>query len=577
MTGCAANAIATHTPNPTGAPGSAPCQPAPVPRANAITTTPPSASSLAAVTTFCTHRPDATPTRLMPVNSATNPAPSGAMSAGGQPSRRTRNSPAATPIAAIATPLVPRASTQPTTKPARVPNASRTKAYLPAARGWRVVSSAKQSAPRNASAAPNTHTTKVSPGRPSRAATMPGVRKIPAPTVIPTTMASPSARRSERLRSAIRPENVHQKKQGRCVLAPLLLSCGCSSYGRRRDPPPLLPWFPPPPPPPPPFPPLPGAPPPPPSPPPAPPRAYPTRCGVGAELVLEVHLHARAVAYAVDEQVVRTVGERVPTAVERPIPIPVESVAVKAVAVGPGEDRIVAQERIVKERIVACAVQRRVAVAIRPAPAVAEIHRVLGIVRVVVRPRRRDHVCDGVVVEVAIGRHALHHVDQRGFLVVARLARVEHAVVPMIAAHELVELERRAGPGGEHQPRALAVVHEERFAVAPAAHFDGLVAAREVVVRRIEREQHPHATLGVGAKHEQIPVVGQPHVDPGVVAALEIVVVIEPDFDRRIVGHGNDEREQQWEHHGAILYIPSRLSRSRTMPVLDGPSAPQSC
>src|SRR5437867_6010702 len=33
------------------------------------------------------------------------------------------------------------------------------------------------------------------------------------------------------------------------------------------------------------------------------PRAYPARCGVGAEPVLEVHLHARAVAYAVDEQV----------------------------------------------------------------------------------------------------------------------------------------------------------------------------------------------------------------------------------------------------------------------------------
>src|SRR5437867_635458 len=114
------------------------------------------------------------------------------------------------------------------------------------------------------------------------------------------------------------------------------------------------------------------------------PRAYPARCGVGAEPVLEVHLHARAVAYAVDEQVARTVGERVPTAVERPIPIPVESVAVKSVAVGPVENRIVAQERIVKERIVARAVQRRVAVAIRPVPAVAEIHRVVGIVRVVV-------------------------------------------------------------------------------------------------------------------------------------------------------------------------------------------------
>src|SRR6266516_597157 len=110
------------------------------------------------------------------------------------------------------------------------------------------------------------------------------------------------------------------------------------------------------------------------------PRAYPSCCSVGAELVLEVHLHARAVAYAVDEQIARTVGERVPTAVVRTIPIPVESVAVKAVAVGPGEDRIVAQERIVKERIVARAVQRRVAVAVRPAPAVAEVHRVLGIV-----------------------------------------------------------------------------------------------------------------------------------------------------------------------------------------------------
>src|SRR5881296_3330313 len=287
------------------------------------------------------------------------------------------------------------------------------------------------------------------------------------------------------------------------------------------------------------------------------PRAYPARCGVGAEPVLEVHLHARAVAYAVDEQVARTVGERVPTAVERPIPIPVESVAVKSVAVGPVENRIVAQERIVKERIVARAVQRRVAVAIRPAPAVAEIHRVVGIVRVIVRPRRRDRVCDGVVVEMAIGRHALHHVDQRGFLVVAPLARVEHAVVPMITAHELVELERRAGPGCEHQPRALAVVHEERFAVAPAAHFDGLVAPHEVVVRRVEREQHPHAPLGVGAQHEHIAVLGQPHIDPGLVGALEIVVVIEPDFDRWIVGRGNGERKQQWKHHGAILYIPS--------------------
>src|SRR6266568_3802194 len=106
------------------------------------------------------------------------------------------------------------------------------------------------------------------------------------------------------------------------------------------------------------------------------PRAYPAHCGVGAELVLEVHLHTPAAAYAVDEQVARTVVEAVPAAVVRPIPVPVESVAV-----GPVEDRIVAHERIVKERIVARAVQRRGAVAIWPAPAVAEIHRVVGIDR----------------------------------------------------------------------------------------------------------------------------------------------------------------------------------------------------
>src|SRR6266704_2382865 len=255
MTGCAASATATHTPHPAGAPGSAPCQPAPVPRANATTTTPPSATSFAAVTRFCTHRPDATPTRLIPVNSATSPAPRGAVSAGGQPESRTRNSPPATPIAAIATPLVPRASTQPTTKPARVPNASRTKAYLPAARGWRVVSSAKQSAPRNASPAPNTHTTKVSPGRPSRAATMPVMRDRSYAIGPVHGRGMCTEKRRGAACCAPTPSVPPQHLPSGCFRLP----SRCVRYGRRRDPPPLLPWFPPPPPPPPPFPRLLGA------------------------------------------------------------------------------------------------------------------------------------------------------------------------------------------------------------------------------------------------------------------------------------------------------------------------------
>src|SRR5207247_10095124 len=96
-----------------------------------------------------------------------------------------------------------------------------------------------------------------------------------APTVIPTTMASPSARRSERLRSVICNRSyaigpVHgrgmctEKRRGAACCAPTpsvppqhlpsgccRLPSRCFRYGRRRGPPPLLPRFPSPPPPPP--------------------------------------------------------------------------------------------------------------------------------------------------------------------------------------------------------------------------------------------------------------------------------------------------------------------------------------
>src|SRR3989442_196839 len=94
----------------------------------------------------------------------------GAVGAGGQRQSRTRNSPAATPIAAIAAAYIPSASTHPTTNPARGPNASRAYTYLPPARGSRVASSANSNAPRKASAPPAVQATKVSQGRPNGAA-----------------------------------------------------------------------------------------------------------------------------------------------------------------------------------------------------------------------------------------------------------------------------------------------------------------------------------------------------------------------------------------------------------------------
>src|SRR5258708_19340814 len=90
-----------------GAWGNAPCQPAPVPFANAITTTPPRAITLAAVTTFCTQRPEATPKRFTAVNSATNPTPAQGTTPAGHPRSPARNSPPPTPLPPIPAPSAP--------------------------------------------------------------------------------------------------------------------------------------------------------------------------------------------------------------------------------------------------------------------------------------------------------------------------------------------------------------------------------------------------------------------------------------------------------------------------------------
>src|SRR5256714_4966045 len=84
------------------------------------------------------------------------------------------------------------------TNAARRPNASRANTYFPPACGYRVESSAKIDAPRKPTAPPRAQATKVRPGRPRSAATVPGVRKMPEPTMMPTTTASPSPVRKVR-------------------------------------------------------------------------------------------------------------------------------------------------------------------------------------------------------------------------------------------------------------------------------------------------------------------------------------------------------------------------------------------
>src|SRR5207244_9381308 len=90
-------------------------------------------------------------------------------------------------------------------------------------------------------------------------------------------------------------------------------------------------------------------------------------------------------------------------------------------------------------------------------------------------------------------------------------------------------------PRREDQPRAVGVVDVERLAVSAAAHLDGAAAAHEVVVRGIEREQHPHATLSVAPQYDDVAVFGRANLHARPVAALEVVVLIERNFNRWVV------------------------------------------
>src|ERR1700694_1036369 len=102
MTDWNATASAPNNATPVGASGSAPFHPVPVPATNATTITPPSASTFAVVTRFWTHRPDATPMRLIATKTPTAATPIHRLTESGQPPSRPTNSPVTTPNAAIA-------------------------------------------------------------------------------------------------------------------------------------------------------------------------------------------------------------------------------------------------------------------------------------------------------------------------------------------------------------------------------------------------------------------------------------------------------------------------------------------
>jgi hypothetical protein len=136
---------------------------------------------------------------------------------------------------------------------------------------------------------------------------------------------------------------------------------------------------------------------------------------------------------------------------------------------------------------------------------------------------------------VILSRHALHDLDERTLSIIAALLSVERVIVPLAPLHERVESERALRPGGEDYPSPALFIHGERLVAAATLDLELPVPADELVVARVQREQHLHATLCIGSQHHNVAILPSADIDPRTLARNELVVGAQPDLDRRII------------------------------------------
>src|SRR2546427_11505283 len=86
---------------------------------------------------------------------------------------------------------------------------------------------------------------------------------------------------------------------------------------------------------------------------------------------------------------------------------------------------------------------------------------------------------------------------------------------------------------GQHGARSFICLYLEGVAVGAAADLETFPPADEVVITRVEREQHANAAFGVGVQDDEITVLRRFDVDTGAITDRE-VVVIEMHGDRRL-------------------------------------------
>ena len=101
----------------------------------------------------------------------------------------------------------------------------------------------------------------------------------------------------------------------------------------------------------------------------------------------------------------------------------------------------------------------------------------------------------------------------------------------MVVRRESAEVKRVGRDCGEHRARPFAGLYLERVAIAAAAQLEFLPAAHEVVIGRIEREQHADSALGIGVQDDEVAVLRGLNVNTRAVAGVELIV-IEANRDR---------------------------------------------
>lgn len=139
-----------------------------------------------------------------------------------------------------------------------------------------------------------------------------------------------------------------------------------------------------------------------------------------------------------------------------------------------------------------------------------------------------------VVIEVSTRCQAQNQVRDFRFRIIGHVPHIAQSVIPMITAYVFIELERVARKRGENSPYSFGCVDPERFSVTAPANFEFLSAADEVVVYRIEREQHPHASVWLRVQHEQVAVSLSADVNSHAVAQPRVVLA-QPELHGRIV------------------------------------------